>query len=127
GQNLTETGDRLYYEMGYGGLFFEPVFFSRSVVHFTTPVLIGAGGIGESRTQLFNPENEDSWEDPNFYRSDFFFVLEPGVSLEVNLFRHLRLKAGVSYRFMEDVELPNTDLATLEGWNANVGLRVGWF
>lgn len=127
GQNLTETGDRLYYEMGYGGLFFEPVFFSKSAIHFTTPVLFGAGGIGESRTQLFNPEEESSWEDPTFYRSDFFLVLEPGVNLEMNLFRHLRFKAGVSYRAMGDVELPNTDLSSIEGWNANLGLRIGWF
>ena len=125
--NVTEDGERLFLEMGYGGLFLEPVFFSKSAVHFTLPVLFGAGGIGESREVLFNPEKPGSWENAQFYRSDFFFVVEPGANLELNLFRNLRLKAGVSYRAMGDVELPSTNLSSVEGWNANIGLRLGWF
>ncbi|WP_306642685.1 hypothetical protein [Sanyastnella coralliicola] len=130
GVNRDDDNQRLYYEMGYGGLNIEPVFFSRRAIHFSAPVVIGAGGIGESRQRFIDIDEFDEDQDydwPDFYNSDFFLVVEPGLQLEINLLRAVRLYGGASYRFVTDVDLPNTDVDRLGGISANFGLRFGWF
>lgn len=129
GVNLGVEDERLFYEMGYGGLVIEPVLFSKSAVHLTIPILLGAGGIGESSTRYFSVEQIDdpTFGDPIYVNSDFFFVLEPGVNLELNLLRFARMYAGVSYRYLNGVELLNTEVGQIGGFTGNFGFRFGWF
>jgi hypothetical protein len=94
----TDTdGNALYMDMGYGGVMMEPVLFTRSLVHFTVPVLFGMGGAGFRRENVY-PNNWD-WDD---YRGDAFFISEAGVNVEVNLLKWLRFHSGVSYRYVTD-------------------------
>lgn len=125
--NFDEFGKQLYYNIGYGGLTLEPVFFSERAVHFTVPVLLGGGGIGESRYPLVDADNQNSDEFPGFYRSDFFFYAEPGLNIELNLVEYVRIYAGASYRFVYDVDLPNLSDSDMTGFGVNMGLRVGIF
>ncbi|MFM1932259.1 MAG: hypothetical protein RL226_1562 [Bacteroidota bacterium] len=127
--NTDEFGNDLYYTIGYGGLTLEPVFFSKRAVHFSVPVLIGAGGVGESRYPLMDPDYIDQELDgfDGFYRTDFFFYVEPGVNAEVNLMKFVRLYAGVSYRLAYDIDLPQTSDANMSSLGVNLGLRVGVF
>lgn len=115
--------------MGYGGLFIEPVLFSKKAVHFSIPLLFGAGGIGESEMRLLNIDQIDNpyYNDPVYLNSDFFLVFEPGLNMELNLLRFVRMYGGFSYRFMNGVNLPNTDLNRLSGLSGNIGFRFGWF
>lgn len=127
--NLSEENQNLFYEMGYGGLLIEPVFMSKRAVHFTVPLLFGAGGIGESKIRYFDVDQIDDpdFGDPTFLNNDVFLVFEPGLNLELNLLRFVRIYGGVSYRIIGDVDLPNTDVERLGGFSGNVGLRFGWF
>ena len=124
--NLSIDSDRLYLQMGYGGLRLEPVLFSESVIHLTAPVLLGAG---ETIRPYWLEEDGiiDIDTDLSYGDSDYFFVAEPGLRLEVNLFKFMRLAGGASYRFMTDVDLGGVQTQDLKGFNADLSLRFGWF
>lgn len=112
------------FRMGYGGLLLEPVVAYRSPIHISLPILIGAGGGGyESYTPM--PQEFD----PYVYHEDAqaFFVVEPGVDLEINLLPLLRVGLGVSYRYTSDLDLPATAKDALHGINAGLSLKVGRF
>lgn len=127
--NFSDNLDPLYVQFGYGGLHLEPVLASESLIHLTLPILLGAGGIGETQRPIFE---EDQGEisvnsDPYYHDSDYFLVAEPGLNLELNVFRFMRMTAGASYRFTTDFDLAGMDRSDINGWNANLGLRIGWF
>ncbi len=85
---------------GYGGILIEPIFFGKRAIHFTTPVLIGVGAVsygGRTEEEHYAYDEYSAW--------DKFFVVEPGIELELNITRFFRLAAGVSYRFASDVKL----------------------
>ncbi|MDY6800349.1 MAG: hypothetical protein SVU94_03900, partial [Bacteroidota bacterium] len=65
--------------MGYGGLALEYAFFSKKAIHFTVPVLVGAGGF------VFYEGTGDFWDEFYEYESTAAFILEPGINLELNL------------------------------------------
>lgn len=85
---------------GYGGIYIEPIFLGKQPIHFTTPVIVGLGGISYSNSIL---NDFDYYEEA--YEWDNFFVVEPGVEVEMNITRFFRIAAGASYRFTSDVEL----------------------
>ena len=109
------------------------------------------GGIGQ---YIYKPENlmhpsvqlmlaygsTKDYENPksglldNFWNISgaHFFVMEPGVNLELNLSRKLTLVAGVSYRYVtglnendENVSITHVTNKDLSGLNFNIGLKFG--
>ena len=126
--NQDIDGHNLFYDMGYGGFFIEPVILSKKLVHVTFPVVLGAGGVGESYSRMYdyneNMNYNDNW---NPYYSDAFLVAEPGISAELNIARWMRLSAGASYRFVSQLDLPNTPSNAFSGVAGNVSIRFGWF
>ncbi len=125
--NYTDVNGNTYlYELGYGGLKLEPVIASHKMIHVTVPVLLGAGGATIARNRMWDYSDSFDW-DTDVYDSDVFLVAEPGVNVEVNLFKILRLDAGVSYRFVNDVTLVNATNNSMSGFSGNVTLKLGWF
>lgn len=117
---------RHYYEVGMGGLKLEPVFFSNSVVHFTTPLEIGVGGISLNRNRIYYEDSNFDWESSiNDY--NFFGFIEPGIKAEINLFKNLRFSGGIGYQFTDVVNLAGTNNYPLNGFVGNVSLKLGWF
>jgi len=112
-------------EFGYGGLFVEPVFFDQQVVHFTVPVLIGAGWAALSDDSFLN--NPGGVNNFRIYQESVFFVFEPGINLEVNLVRHIKLAFGGSYRLVNGSDLNQIADSDLSGFSFGGGIRVGWF
>jgi len=117
--------DALYVEMGYGGFFIEPVFFDQNVVHFTVPILIGGGWSGLTETRFLGSPDQDY----SFRVADetVFFVFEPGINMEVNLVRHVKLTLGGSYRYVNGSDLRGVSDTDLGGLTFGAGIRVGWF
>ncbi len=115
---------RYFFEYGNGGLKIEPVFLSNSVIHFTTPIKIGIGGISLNRNRFYH--DDYNWDD-NENRYDIFGFVEPGVKAEVNLFRNLRFSGGIGYQFTDVINLAKTDIYPLNGWTVNAALKFGWF
>jgi hypothetical protein len=117
---------------GYGGLIIEPVVAAKFPVHVSFPVLIGAGGVANIREQwsMYNdPSNTYYSEDAVAY-----FVVEPGVELELNMVKFFRIGLGAYYRYTSDIklmewtgsayELKNHDLT---GLSFGLALKFGKF
>ncbi|WP_425236954.1 hypothetical protein [Ulvibacterium sp.] len=106
----------------YGGLHLEPIFFSKSVVNLSFPLLIGAGAVGYVDDN-FDDEDYELTEDD----VDAIFVLEPGVSMLFNVSRYLQLEAGVKYRFSNKIDLDFSPVSRINGFSAGIGVKVGVF
>jgi hypothetical protein len=114
------------FRMGYGGLLIEPVIAYRSAIHVTLPVIIGAGGaVYETyESRLGRPNGPTRY---NTGDAQAFFVIEPGIALELSMIKLVRLGLGVSYRYTSDITLPETPKDALRGFNAGVTLKIGRF
>lgn len=111
---------------GYGGLVIEPVVAGRFPVHVSFPVLVGAGGVANIR------EHYSLYNDPsNTYNSEdaaAFFVVEPGIEIELNLVKFFRVGFGVYYRITSPVVLQETTVDEPDGVDHSydlTGLSVG--
>lgn len=96
--------------MGYGGPGIGVKLFADEIVHVDMFNLFGWGGLRfrDSKTTVT------------------FFALEPEVNVEVNLFRFMRVGAGVSYRFAfvgAEHDVKSTDLF---GFGGQLYMQFGW-
>lgn len=86
---------------GYIGLLLEPVFYSDKPIHFSTPLLFAGGGMDYVReTYIDDPADPHV---PNIYSG--FLLFEPGIEVEMNVVKFLRIALGVSYRITTDIDL----------------------
>ena len=120
------TGAYLY--GGYGGIKFEFKLFPEKPVHLSFPLVIGGGGM------VYNTWQHGDHMDYNYVNysgysldSDGFFVIEPGVMVELNLLKFMRLNAGATYRYTAGFDLVNTSAGLLNNFNANISLVFGKF
>jgi len=127
--NLDKTTKITDYYLagGYGGFFFEPIFFSKSPVHFSVPILIGGGGVSTVPQNYW--DGSGNWGPQDY---DVFFVFEPGIEMELNIVRFFRLSLGTSYRFTNGVILNyplNDPIPTkvLDTYNFYINLKFGKF
>lgn len=109
---------------GYGGLLIEPIIFAKSPVHVSFPILIGGGGIA-------TVEDPANWEYYD-YNAATFFVLVPGVELELNVVQFFRIAIGVNYRYTPDINLNDMDgnplpKDVMRGFTGTLTLKFGKF
>jgi hypothetical protein len=137
--NDANLGEAYEFAGGYGGLIIEPIIGARNPVHVTFPMLIGAGGIGYVKHWA---DYNDNYDYENYDEdSDAFFVFEPGVELEFNLVKFMRIAITGSYRFTSNVDLKyrdtvlnpsyeNTSIAPgdlLRGYKIGMTMKFGKF
>jgi hypothetical protein len=119
----SENG--LYLSGGYGGFFVEPVVAPNFPIHVAFPILIGGGGF------VLNDHtwHDYSWEDEYYepYDWDSYFVVEPGVEVELNVVKFLRLAFGVSYCFTSELHISEVPKDMMNGFNGNVTFKFGKF
>ncbi len=116
-KDITINGQPAYLGFGYGGLFLEVIGNSDKLIHYTIGLMIAGGGV-EYRDSLYD------WNDHNW---DAVFVLEPAVSVEMNITSFFRLGLGASYRFVSGVNtygLTNKELSNATG---TIILKFGTF
>lgn len=125
-QNIFSTTNGIDEDLigAYGGLHLEPIFFSKSRVNLSFPLLIGAGAVGYIDD---NFNDEDFGEDLNEDDFDAVFVAEPGINVLFNVSRYLQLEAGVKYRFSSKIELAGSRLDRINGFSGGLGIKVGVF
>jgi len=111
-----------YLEGGYGGFLIEPIIMSKKIVHFSTPIIIGAGDL-----MYLKKINRNVSDLANMIDSDPFFIVEPGIELEVNLFRFMRVAAGVSYHWSPNLNLVSTPANPFNGLTTSISLKFGKF
>lgn len=120
----TASGRREDLIGAYGGLHLEPIFFSKSRVNLSFPLLIGAGGIGQIGDNFNDEDFEEELNEDDF---DAVFVAEPGVSALFNISRYLQIEAGLKYRFSSKIELSNSPVTRINGLSGGIGIKVGVF
>jgi len=109
---------------GYGGFLFEPILWPFSSVHLAFPVVVGAGGLAYL-------EFDDTWayqnQDPVVWDEEAFFIFEPGVEIEMNVAKFMRIALGGSYKLTSKLNLLKTEPDALQGFSANLSLKFGKF
>jgi hypothetical protein len=110
---------------GYFGGIMQYIFKPSDVVHCSGQMLLAYGSTKDY-------ENPKEGLLDNFWNISGapFFVMEPGLNLEVNLSRSVALVAGVSYRYVsglnennENVLITRVTNEDLSGLNFNIGLK----
>ena len=117
----------VYLVGGHGGLFFEASPIDNKTVHISIPFVIGFGG-AEYHSVNSYPEIDDDGELEDCHlkmSTSPYWVVEPGVNVEVNVTGFMRLYAGYSYRWMMGLNLENTNANAFNGSNFNFGIRFG--
>jgi hypothetical protein len=86
-------------------------------------------GPGVTAQYLRSDWQEDEWSDDTDYPHDtnWFFVTEPGVKVEMNVFRWLRIAPGVSYRAAFGSKSEGLSDTRLSGTSLNITMKVGKF
>ena len=128
--------------VGYGGLQLEYTPRPDAAVHVSFPLLIGGGvarvdSVGSRSNRNRNDDNdrnERNNQRDGFRNGTGFFVVQPGINLEANLFRFAKIYGGISYRIVPTTDpsnatttLPVPSASQLGGIGFNAGLRVGLF
>jgi hypothetical protein len=123
----TNPGYKMSYEYGQCGLMTEYVFGSDKAVHVALQLFAGAG----FTLQYQRPDwrNEDYWNNVPEYEHDenWFYVAEPGVKVEVNVFRWLRFCPGISYRKAYKSGGRGLTDNDISGTSINLTLKLGRF
>jgi hypothetical protein len=116
------------WQYGQLGLMTEYVFWSNRVVHLNITLFSGGGF-----TLQYERKDMDEWDNYDYDNDDlehdenFFYVMEPGAQLELNLLKWMRLSPGISYRKTfgsEGIGLRDDDLSD---WSYNISLKFGKF
>jgi hypothetical protein len=123
GVNLTNP--RVNY--GYFGVIGQYIYKPGSLVHLSGQLLLASGttkDYEDPKSSLF--DNFWNISGANFY------IIEPGINLEINLSRKITFVTGISYRYVtgldetnENVSITHISNIGLSGININVGLKFG--
>lgn len=113
------------YAGGYGGFLIEPIIFPKYPVHVSFPILLGAGGITRNRMTDF----DYPYDYTEFFVEDAeaFMIAEPGIEIEFNVARWMRLAIGGSYRFTTSLEPDEFDSNPLNGFTGGMSFKFGMF
>lgn len=114
---------RLYLYGGYGGLLLGGIIAPKEVIHAYIPVIVGAGGAYVTE-EAFDDLGQN---DNTFDESTAYFVVEPGIEVEVNITKFFRFSLGGSYRWVRQSELVNLTDRDLSNYNGYVSLKFGGF
>jgi hypothetical protein len=113
------------YTGGYGGFLIEPIIFPKYPIHVSFPILLGAGGIAKS---MFT-NNNYPYDYTEVYVEDVeaYIIAEPGIEIEFNVARWMRLGLGGSYRFTSSLEPSEFESNPLNGFTGGFSLKFGKF
>ncbi|MCB2220430.1 MAG: hypothetical protein KQI35_08555 [Bacteroidetes bacterium] len=127
--SLIDSTRNLRLDMGYGGVLLEYIAFPKKAIHLSFPLIIGAGGasIGSQINQDPNQLDPVEWTTYDYVESSAFFIVEPGISLEMNMTKFFRLNLGATYRFISGTTLQRMDSNDLSDLSFSLALKFGAF
>lgn len=118
-------GEDLSYEYVQFGLATEYVIGSNRTFHLVFHLVTGAGLTVQYDRYNFRETNHRSYNMP--LDENFFFVAEPGVQLEMNVFKWMRFSPGYSYRSVYGSDAAGLSDNDLSGSSYNLTLKFGKF
>jgi len=122
-ESLTNSDDL---KQKFGGLHLEYTPKANSVLHVSFPLTIGV--IKQEKQEIstdplnyqYTHDHHDDHDDNRYNKS---FGLQPGINLEVNLFKYAKLFGGVNYRFAFGKNATND----VQGVSGQFGFKFGMF
>jgi hypothetical protein len=123
----TMPGVNMSYEYGQCGLMTEYTIGSSKAIHLSFQLFNGAGFTVQYERPKLDDDNSWDKEDNYPHDSNWFFVTEPGIKVEVNVFRWMRFSPGVSYRAAFGSDALGLSDSKLSGASANLTLKFGKF
>lgn len=125
-QYSTLPNERMSYEMGQVGMVTEFVIASNKAVHATFNVMTGAGfTLQYVRYPWHEVENYEFFDYD--HDSNWFFLVEPGINVELNLLKWMRFTPGVSYRIANGSQSQGLTDKKISGGSINLGFKFGKF
>ena len=118
-------GQRMSYEYGEVGMVTEYVVGSHKAIHVAFNLFTGAGFTVQYQRYGLDDYDYDSQD--NHHDDNWFFVLEPGAQVEINVTRWMRFSPGVSYRLTSGSEAIGLTDSDLRNVNYNLTLKFGKF
>lgn len=117
-------GRELSYQYVQFGLFTEYVVASNKAIHPVFHLFAGPG-----LTMQYDRKGWEDFDDDDHESRDenWFMVVEPGVQLEINLFRWMRFSPGVSYRLAQGNDAMGLSNSKLSGASFNLSMKFGRF
>lgn len=119
GRKISDT--ELY--MGYGGALLGYVFKPNRLLHFNIELLAGAGGLFDEQQHQSHHNDDDEHDDSD----DKFFIIEPGANVSFAIAKFADISAGISYRYLQNIDTVNLTDADLSGWSFNTSVVFGKF
>ncbi len=117
------VSEDVHLDGGYAGIILGFLIAPREVVHVAVPVLIGAGTFHKTNKQL----DINNFLRKVYLQSSSFAVVEPGLQIELNISKMVRLGFGGSYRYIQGThlgEITDSDLSNIAG---NITVKIGRF
>lgn len=113
------------FQGAYAGIFIEPTIAPRYPVHLSFPIIMGVGGVARVEPGYMAQEYDNS----NMYVRDSqgFLIINPGVELEINLVKFVRLGIGAQYKYTTELSLDNSKSDILDGFSGGMSLKFGKF
>ncbi|MGF1532089.1 MAG: hypothetical protein ACFCUI_00170 [Bernardetiaceae bacterium] len=99
-----------------GGAMVEYTWKPDQLLHLTFPLLIGVGEV-----------EMDGDGPPVLLGSSSFMTVEPAALLELNIHKYVRFNAGLSYRWISNMDYRNLDQSDISGFSFQAGIKFGWF
>jgi hypothetical protein len=125
---VYDKSDTAYYlRMNYGGVFLEYINSSDKALHFTVNALVGGGNAANSYKKNDAIKVTDDGLRYSYDGETSFFVIEPGATVDINMFSFMRLGLGASYRFITGVDLKDVTNQKLSGPSGSITLKFGKF
>jgi len=113
------------YQYGQGGLKLERVIGSNKPIHLVVNLFTGVGFTAQYDRYNWNDYSYNDFH--TTHDENWFYVVEPGAQLEMNLFRWMRLSPGISYRNASHSSAAGLSDRQLSDWSYNVTVKFGSF
>jgi hypothetical protein len=114
----------------YGGAKMEYTVRPDAAIHVSFPLLVGMGEAKLDSVRLNNVhENHNDRNENESNMNADFFVMQPGINLEANLLRNIKMFVGANYRITSKISTATTLVPSdaLSGFSMSAGVRMGIF
>jgi len=114
----------------FGGVKLEYTSRPDAALHFSFPLVIGMGEACADSLWHHRGNMHGIFDDRPVRtgRDGSYLVIQPGVQLEANLIRYIKLFAGANYRITSSVGHASTlPSDALQGFSLSAGMKIGFF
>lgn len=125
-QYSVSPGNKMSYAYGQFGLLTEYVVGSNRVIHVGLQLFSGSGFTAQY-VRNYHDNYEYDFDEEDAHDTNFFYVAEPGINLELNVFKWMRFCTGVSYRAAFESDAMGMRDKDINGTSLNFGLKFGKF